>query len=112
MKLFRALTIFVLLTFPFIVLAGQELISVKVAVSEGLSLADSTSSERYRQALESSLYYSIGENEKELNSCGYKFQVYHEYYDSSDPLAPEKVGGKLLSQGVWNAFGQDRFQKW
>lgn len=63
----------------------SNLKTVGIGIVAPLAIGNTTSSERYRHAFESSLYYSIGKNETKLNNCGYKLQVHREYYPKSHP---------------------------
>lgn len=87
---------------------AKELINVRFGVLEGLSPTDSSSSDRYRRAFEAAIHYAVGENEKQINKCGYKFEIYPAYYDSGDRTAPKKNGKILSDKESWIIFGPRR----
>lgn len=88
--------------------AADELNPVKVGVLEALASLDSSSSERYKQFFESAIYYSLGENERALSKCGYKFEIVASYFDNSDKLAAKEAAQKLENAGAWIILGPRR----
>ena len=84
--------IFGILTF-FISMNGsmaKGLQTFKLGILESLSITDSSSSKRYKDYLESSLYYALGKNEAKLNKCGYKMLVTKSYYKVEERLGKAK----------------------
>lgn len=106
----KYVSILVLINFlvPFSSSAVSPRKKVKVGILEGLAVVDSTSSERYRQIFESSLYYALGSVDRELSSCGYQLEVDEEFFDASDKYAAKTAAARLVSRGAWIVFGPRR----
>src|SRR5436190_16736122 len=79
--------------------------TVKVGILEAFSTIDSVASQRYRDAFEHALFYAVGENEKRLNSCGYKLEIISQYFDNSDLISAGEAAQALENNRVWIIFG-------
>lgn len=87
---------------------AKELITVPVGLTEPLSATDSTSSQRYRERFEAAVNFALGENEKALNRCGYRYLLQPRYFDSSNKEAGAQAGDELTQSQVWAVFGPRR----
>lgn len=81
------------------------LIAVKIGILEAFSSIDSVASKRYRDAFEHALFYAVGENEKRLNSCGYKLEITPQYFDNSDLISAGEGAQTLENNMVWIILG-------
>lgn len=87
---------------------AKDFIPVILGVSEALEISNSTSSERFRSALEAAVYYGLGENEAAFNRCGYRLMIQKEYFESSNLQSATAAGRALSQRGAWVIFGPRR----
>src|SRR5574337_1054607 len=91
--------------FAMIAHAEKQLIEVPVGILEAFAIPDYVSSERYKTAVESSIAYSLGENDHKLASCGYRIQIVPAYFTKSDPFSIREEVQKLIQKKVWISIG-------
>lgn len=88
--------------------SNPTLIDVKIGLTESLSPTAPSSSDRYKRLYESALFYAIGENEKKLQSCGYKITSSISYFDTFDAQDLIKATKKLEESNAWVIIGPRR----
>ncbi len=88
--------------------SNPTLIDVKIGLTESLSPTAPSSSERYKRLYESALFYALGENEKKLQSCGYKITSSISYFDTFDAQDLINVTKKHEDSNAWVIIGPRR----
>lgn len=85
----------------------SNLITVPIGFLDSLAQLDSIGTNGYKESFEAAIFYGIGENEKELNQCGYRLLPIRRYFSISDLLEAKEMAEKLEAQGVWIILGPE-----
>lgn len=87
--------------------APAPLIPFRIGFVEGMPVNDPTLEKR-RTSYEAAVYFAMGENSRELEACGYRFQHNIMFFDSADRFAPKERTSQLEAEKTWFIVGPGR----
>src|SRR3990167_8128549 len=100
--LLKVLLVIIAMLFTCSVTYGyKNLIPVKIGILESLNITNSTASERFKSAYLSAIYYAMGENDKKLASCGYRYFVFFDFFSNSSMWSAKTMASERETAGPW-----------
>lgn len=87
---------------------SSPLVPVRVGFMAALSPKDTDYSERFKSGYQAALFYGVGDLRRQMERCGYRYEVDLAFYSGGDGLGPMDAIASLEQGLPWVIFGPDR----